>query len=101
MPDERRNLMGKEEAYRERAQAQLREWKADIDKLMARANKAKADGKIQFYEQAEVLNAKYQAALKRAQELKDAGEDEWQEFKIRVEVAWGEVKDALKGNGKR
>jgi hypothetical protein len=97
--DERRNLMGKKEAYQEKVQAQLREWKADIEKLMARADKAKAEGKIEFYKRAETLNAKYQAALKSSQEMKEAGEDKWEEFKAGVEAALEEVKDALKKNG--
>ncbi len=91
--------MGKKEAYQEKVQAQLREWKADIEKLMARADKAKAEGKIEFYERAEGLNAKYQAALKRSQEMKEAGEDKWEEFKTGVEAALHEVKEALKKNG--
>ncbi len=91
--------MGKKEAYQEKVQAQLREWKADIEKLMARADKAKAEGKIEFYERAERLNAKYQTALKRSQEMKEAGEDKWEAFKTGVEVALGEVKEALKNNG--
>ncbi len=91
--------MGKKEAYQEKVRAQFREWKADIEKLMARADKAKAEGKIEFYKRAETLNAKYQAALKRSQELQEAGEDKWEEFKAGVEAALGEVKEALKNNG--
>jgi len=91
--------MSKKEAYQEKAEAQLREWKADIQKRMAQADKAKAEGKIEFYKRTEVLNAKYQAALKRLQELKEAGADNWEEFKTGVEAALREVKEALKKNG--
>lgn len=91
--------MGRKEAYQEKTQAQLREWKADVEKLMAQADKAKAEGKIEFYKRAETLNAKYQTALKRSQEMKEAGEDKWAEFKASVEAALGEVKEALKNNG--
>lgn len=91
----------KEEAYQEKAEAQLREWKADIEKLMAQADKARAEGKIEFYKRVEILDAKYQAALRRLQELKEAGEEKWEESKARVEAALSEVKDVLNGSNSK
>lgn len=87
--------MDKQKAYQEKIEAQLREWKADIDKLMARADKAKAEGKIEFHKRAEILNATYQVTLKKVQALKESGEDKWEEFKAIIETAWNEVKDML------
>src|SRR5437016_14653717 len=85
----------KQAAYREKAEAQLREWKADIEKLMARADEARAEGKIEFYKRAEIFNAKYEAARKKSQDLKGAGEDKWAEFKAGLDVAVAELKEAL------
>lgn len=62
---------------------------------MARADKAKAEGKIEFYKRAEILNATYQVTLKKAHTLKESGEDKWEEFKVIIETAWKEVKDML------
>lgn len=87
--------MGQQEAYQEKAEARLREWKADIDKLMARADQAKAQGKIEYYKRAETFNAKYQAALRKSEELKGAANYKWVEFKAVVEAAATELKDAL------
>jgi len=87
--------MSKQEAYREKAEAQLRAWKADIEKLMARADQAKAQGKIEYYKRAESFNTKYQIALRRSEELKEATDDKWAEFKTGVEVAVAELRDAL------
>lgn len=93
--------MSKKDAYQEKAAAQLRVWKADIEKLMAQADKAKAEGKIEFYKRAEALSAKYQTAKKKLQELKGAGDEKWEEIKAGVEVALSEVKDGLnKSNSK-
>lgn len=87
--------MSKEEAYREKAEAQLREWKADIEKLMARADRAKAEGKIEFYKRAENFQAKYEAARKRSEELKGEADDRWADLKALVEVSTTELKEAL------
>ena len=87
--------MSKQEAYREKAEAQLREWKADIEKLMAKADQAKAEGKIEFYKRAESFNAKYEAARKKSEELKGAADDRWADLKALVEVSTAELKEAL------
>jgi len=84
-----------QEAYREKAEAQLREWKADIEKLMARADQAKAEGKIEFYKRAETFNAKYEAARKRSEDLKGEADERWAEFKTLVDVALAELREAL------
>lgn len=87
--------MSKQEAYREKAEAQLREWKADIEKLMAKADQAKAEGKIEFYKRAESFNAKYEAARQKSEELKGEADDRWADFKALVEASAAELKAAL------
>lgn len=87
--------MSKQEAYQEKAEAQLREWKADIEKLMAKADQAKAAGKIEFYKRAESFNAKYEEARKKSEELKGAADDRWADLKALVEVSAAELKEAL------
>lgn len=39
----------KRKAYEEKCDAQLQEWNAQIDLLKARADKAKAEAKIEYY----------------------------------------------------
>ena len=43
--------MNTKEAYQEKFDAQLRGWSAKIDELMAKADKAKAEAKIEYCEQ--------------------------------------------------
>ena len=47
--------MDTKEAYQEKFDAQLRGWSAKIDELMAKADKAKAEAKIEYCEQSENL----------------------------------------------
>ena len=87
--------VGKKEAYREKRQAQLREWKAKIAVLKARADKAKAEQKIRYYETLEALQEKYQRAHKKLEALGAAGEDAWEKLTDGVEAAWQDLREAI------
>ena len=55
--------MGKKEAYIEKLEAQLREWSSKIDELKARADKAKADVKLEYEKQIGELRTKQETVL--------------------------------------
>ena len=55
--------MGKKEAYIEKLEAQLREWSSKIDELQARADKAKADVKLEYEKQIGELRTKQETVL--------------------------------------
>jgi len=82
-------------AYEEKYDAQLKEWNAEIALLKAKADKAKAEAKIEYYRTIETLQGKQDAAGKKLRELKAAGDDAWEDIKTGAENAWGELKTAL------
>lgn len=84
--------MNKKEVYQEKLEAQLREWSAKIDVLNAKADKAKAELKIEYAEQIEDLRAKQTAAQTKLQELSKSGELAWEELKPGLEHAWHDLK---------
>lgn len=75
--------MSMKKAYEEKLQAQLDEWNAEIEKLKAKADKAEADAKIEYYEQIEKLREQQQEAQAKLNELRRAGEDAWEDLKGR------------------
>jgi uncharacterized coiled-coil DUF342 family protein len=79
--------MNIKESYRQKLQAQLDEWGAEIDKLKARADRADADIKLEYYEQIDDLRVKQQAVTDRLAELKSASDDAWEDLKAGVESA--------------
>lgn len=87
-------MKDKRKAYEERLDAQFEEWKAQIALLKAKANKAKADAKIGYYKKIEELERKQQVANTKLHELKNAGDEAWEEFKTGTEKAWDEVMTA-------
>lgn len=83
------------EAYQEKMNAQLGEWQSKIDQLKARADKAKAEQKLKYYEEIESLRTKQQHAYEKLDELKLASESTWEELKTGVDLAWHDLHGAF------
>jgi multidrug resistance efflux pump len=85
-------MMEKRKAYEEKLDAQLKEWSAQIALFKARADKAKAEVKIEYYKTIEALQHRQDEAGKKLHELKTAGDEAWEDLKTGAEKAWAEVK---------
>jgi chromosome segregation ATPase len=79
----------------ERLEEQLKEWGVDLEKLKSRANKAKADVKIEIDREVSTLRTKLNEAQKKLEELKTAGGAASSDMKKGVENAWAELKKGL------
>jgi hypothetical protein len=82
-------------AYQEKFEAQLREWKAKIEVLEAKAAKATAEAKIELIKEVEDLRRKKIALQAKFDELQHAGGEAWDTLKGGVEKAASELKSAL------
>ena len=85
----------KRKAYEEKLDAQLNEWNAQIALLKARADKAKAEAKIEYYKTIDTLQHRQDEARTKLRELKAAGDEAWEDIKTGAEKAWDEVKSAF------
>ena len=85
----------KRKAYEEKLDAQLKEWSAQIAQLKARAGKATSEVKIEYNKTIEALQFKQDEARKKLHELKNAGDEAWEDVKTGAEKAWAEVKTAF------
>ena len=88
-------MTDKRKAYEEKVDAQLEEWNAQIALFKARADKAKAGAKIEYYKTIEALQHRQNNAAIKLHELKTAGDEAWEDLKTGAEKAWAEVKDAF------
>jgi predicted ATP-binding protein involved in virulence len=93
--------MDKRKAYEEKFDAQLKEWSAEIALLNAKADKAKAEMKIEYYKTIEALQGKRDAAKTKFQELRTAGDDAWEDLKTGSENVWAEVRTAFQNAASR
>ena len=88
-------MTDKRKAYEEKLDAQLEEWKAQIALFKARADKAKAEAKIEYYQTIEALQQRENEARVKLHELSTAGDGAWEDLKTGTEKAWAEFKTAF------
>lgn len=93
--------MSMKDAYVKKLQAHLDEWSAEIDKLKARADKAHADSQIEYYKQIKELRTMQKEASNKLAELKEAGDDAWEDLKVGIEIAGDSIIHALKSAASR
>lgn len=84
------------DAYEKKAKAQLDGLQADIDKLKAKAEEAEADTQLTLYKDIEELLELQVSARTLLTEIEEAGEDAWNDLKIRAETAWPELEASVK-----
>jgi hypothetical protein len=87
--------MNSREAYQEKMDAQLRQWDAQIAKLRAKSDEAKAQAKIEYLEQMEQLRNKRESAGRKLDELKKASDSAWVDLKTGLEKAWKDLGSAI------
>ncbi len=84
--------MSEKELYRQKYQAQLDEWQADLAKLKARAAGAKADAQIEMNKHLKELDHRMHDASAKLADLAATSEAGWDAVRKNVETTW----DALK-----
>jgi chromosome segregation ATPase len=93
--------MKDKELYQQKKQAQLDEWKAEIDKLKAKASGASADAQLGMNKQIKALETKIEENKAKLSELAKAGEDAWESIKEGMDSAWDSMKSAVSDTAKK
>jgi multidrug resistance efflux pump len=88
-------------AYEKKFQAQLDEWRAEIDKLRAKAEQADADARIRYQKEIDQLRAMQDDAVSKLERLRRASDDAWLDVKIGLDNAWESFNTALKSAAAR
>jgi len=87
--------MSVKEAYEQKLQARLDEWKAEIDKLKAKADGGEADARLRYEKEIDNLQKKQAEAREKLEELRKAGDDAWEDLKAGMENVWSSLEDAI------
>ncbi len=85
----------KREAYLQKTEARIDEWNAELSKLKAKAAQAKAQAKIEYFKQIEILDAHMEEAQKKFAELQMQGGEAWKELRAGVDRAIEELGAAV------
>lgn len=72
--------MNVQDRYVEKVEEQLQEWKTDIDKLKAKAEKAEAQVRTEYHKKLDTIQEKRAAAETNLKQLKEASEESWEDL---------------------
>jgi chromosome segregation ATPase len=88
--------MEEKNAYIKKFNARIQELQADLDKLDAKAHKSEADMRIKYENEINQLKQKQTEAQAKLEEIKNASEDAWTEFKAGADKAYEDLKSSWK-----
>ncbi|MHB8789734.1 MAG: sll1863 family stress response protein [Desulfobulbaceae bacterium] len=88
-------MSDKRKAFEEKLDAQIDELNAQIALLKAKADKAKAEAKIEYRKSIEGLQLKRDTARAKLHELKSSSDEAWEDLKSGAEKAWDDLKSAF------
>jgi hypothetical protein len=77
-------------------EAELKQWGAKLDKLVAKVEAAGSEVKVDYRKGVEDLKTKYRLTQSKFAELKTAGGAKWGIFKNGVESAWSDLETSFK-----
>ncbi|MGH6949159.1 MAG: hypothetical protein ACREDZ_17675 [Kiloniellales bacterium] len=87
--------MDYKDAYLERTQAQLEQLGAEVERLRAQAEGAKAEARFTYREHLKTLREKQEAATTRLRQLKNAGDETFEDMRIGADRAAQEFHSSL------
>ena len=88
--------MSEVELYREKYEAKLDEWEADIIKLKAKARQEKSDASIELQHKVDDLEAKHALLKEKLSNLSDNSNNVWGEIKSGIEKAGSDLGGSIK-----
>jgi len=83
-------------SYEEKIQAQLDEWRSDIDSLKEKAKHASAETKLKYQESIDKLEMKMKEGKSRLKDLAESSDDAWDSIKDGAESVWDTMKATFK-----
>lgn len=88
--------MPDKDAYVQKMHAKLDEWNADIDKLKAKAENAKAESRLEYQKEIETLEQKRNEVEEKLAEVSRSSEGAWEDLKSGIQSAWDSMEEAFK-----
>ncbi len=87
--------MNEKELYQQKKQAQLDEWRAEIEKFKAMASRASAEGKLELNNQIKKMEGKFEEGKARLAEIAKSGDEAWNSIKEGLDTSWSSLKDSF------
>lgn len=84
--------MNEKQLYQDKLEAKLKEWKAELDKMRAKAEGATADVKLDLKREIEGLEGKMETVKGKLAELASTSDEAFESIKEGVDMAWESLK---------
>ena len=79
-------------SYEEKIQAQLDEWRDDIDRLKERAKHVSVESKLKYQESIDKLELRMKEGKSKLKDLAESSDDAWDSIKDGAESIWDTMK---------
>ncbi len=97
--------MDDKSVYRQKLEARLEQWRAEIDNLAAKIVEARMDARmdarIEYQKQLEAIREKQEEARIKLEELETAQGEAWKDLKNGIERVWDDLGTAVEKAAKR
>jgi uncharacterized coiled-coil DUF342 family protein len=87
--------MNSKDEFVRKIHSELDQWNNEIDALVAKADKAEEHVQNEFRQQIEVLHSKRDEVHKQLYELEQDSESAWKDMKLGIEMAVGDISEAV------
>jgi hypothetical protein len=82
--------------YEEKMQVQLDEWRAGLEVLKDKADQEETNLQLEYYTLIDEIKLELETAHKKLQQLKQAGDETWDELKAEVETTWDALDELIR-----
>jgi chromosome segregation ATPase len=88
--------MNKKDLYKQKLQAELDEWQADVDKMKAKLGGASVGAKLEINQEINQLEGKLGEGRNKLEELSEATEENWENLKASIDETWEGIANSFK-----
>lgn len=85
------------ELYKKKYEAQLHEWSAKLDVMMAQTDKLTAEAKLEMKPHVDAVQSKLEAAKAKLHGVAESTDDKWNTLVEGVDAAWTDLKASAEG----
>ncbi len=82
--------------YEKNMQVRLDEWKARLEVFKEKADQEETNLQLEYYTLIDEIKLELDTAHKKLEQLKQAGDETWEEFKTEVEITWGTLDELIR-----
>jgi|UPI0002FD1B4C uncharacterized protein (DUF3084 family) len=91
----REENMDSKEAYKQKLNAQIKEWNAQINLLNAKIENKGADMKLKYSKELDALKEKQDDVLQKIKELDESTTENWEKIKVTADQMLSDLKTGL------